>query len=213
MTTAAGPGVEPLRELSADVLLHPFSDDAIDEAIEKAQAHHAMHGDALKVLPFVTERIEFVLPSRVEYLDGVLNYLSEHLVRMGIVEPDSIDVVVALDEAIVNAIKHGNGYDPHKRVKVIAEISQEQATFSIEDEGMGFRIEEVPDPCAPENLLRPNGRGLLLIRNIMDEVSYNARGNSMTMVKRSETLGRRANGRASGHAGPEPETGDRQQLN
>ena len=180
---------EALRSVSADVLHHPWTDEAVDEAIERAQTHHLLHGDALKVMPFLTETIQFVIPSRVEYLDGILNHLSERLVKLGIVEPESIDVVVALDEAIVNAIKHGNSYDPGKTVRIVAEINRHLARFVIEDEGSGFRPQDVPDPCAPENLLRPSGRGLLLIRNIMDEVEYNSRGNVVTMIKRAGSQG------------------------
>lgn len=203
--------IESLRAHVAEVLFYPWDDEAIDDAIEKIQTHHLLHGDALKVMPFLSERIEFAIPSRVEYLDGVLNHLSERLTRMGIIEPDSIEVVVALDEAIVNAIKHGNGYDPAKRVTVVAEISTRSATFTIEDEGDGFRPQDVPDPCAPENLLRTSGRGLLLINNIMDEVRYNERGNVLTMVKHAPCDKPSGVGRAS--SSPNSGTSDSQPLN
>ncbi|HQR38369.1 MAG TPA: ATP-binding protein [Blastocatellia bacterium] len=172
-----------VRGLNVDVLGFPFSDSSLDAAIQKARSCHHLHGDTVKIRPFLKEHLEFTIPSRVEYLDGILNMLTEHLVKMGVIEPDSIDVVVALDEAIVNAIKHGNGYDPTKQVHIVADISADRARFVISDEGDGFREQDVPDPCAPENLLRPSGRGLLLIRNIMDDVSYNDRGNALTMIK------------------------------
>jgi serine/threonine-protein kinase RsbW len=201
-------GLESLKSVAADVLTRPWSDEAIDDAIEKAQAYHLLHGDTLKVLPFLTERIEFVIPSKVEYLDGILNHLTERLTRRRIIDPESIEVVVALDEAIVNAIKHGNGYDPEKRVKIVAEITKDEARFTIEDQGPGFSPKDVPDPCAPENLLRPSGRGLLLIRNIMDEVAYSSRGNVVTMVKRSASAGSRIDPNAGCQDGP----GDSQQA-
>ena len=197
---------ELLRAVMADVLPYPFSDDALDDAIEKAQAYHALHDDSLKVQPFLVERIEFRIPSRVEYLDGVLNHISERLVKMRIVDRESIEVIVALDEAIVNAIKHGNGYNESKHVTIVAEVTKDRARFEITDEGAGFRVQDVPDPCAPENLLRTSGRGILLIRSIMDEVTYNERGNSLIMVKRasSNDRGPRPNG---GQApGIEPQT-------
>src|SRR5262249_19882245 len=140
----------------------------------------------------LTERIEFLIPSQVEYLDGILNHISERLVKMRVIEPDSIDVIVALDEAIVNAIKHGNGYDPAKQVRIVADITRGSARFEITDEGEGFRMQDVPDPCAPENLLRTSGRGILLIRSTMDEVAYNDSGNSLCMVKRAATADQRA---------------------
>lgn len=187
-----------LKTGSADVLPFPFTDDALDEAIEKAQTHHSLHGDSLKIRPYLTERLQFVIPSRVEYLDGILNHITERLVKLRIVEPESIDVIVALDEAIVNAIKHGNGYDPAKRVTIVAEITKDEARFEITDEGEGFRLQDVPDPCAPENLLRTSGRGILLISNIMDEVAYNDSGNSIRMTKRADGRGADSNGNGRG---------------
>lgn len=196
---------ELLKSASADALEYPFVDDALDEAIEKVHAHHVLHFDLLKIRPFMTERVEFDIPSKVEYLDGILNHLSERLVTLRVVEPESIEVVVALDEAIVNAIKHGNGYDPAKRVKIVAEISNGEAHFEVTDEGPGFREQDVPDPCLPENLLRTSGRGILLIRSIMDEVSFKGRGNCIAMTKRADTNGSKP--RPSGGAessGPQP---------
>lgn len=178
---------ETLGPIRADTLTCPFTDETIDDAIERVLAQHQLHGDTLKILPYLTETVRFVIPSRVEFLDGVLNHLTERLVKLAFVGPESIDVVVALDEAIVNAIKHGNGYDAAKLVTIEAEFTASAAQFTISDEGPGFSEQDVPDPCAPENLLRPSGRGLLLIRSIMDEVSYNAQGNVLTMVKYSET--------------------------
>lgn len=176
-----------LGPIRADTLACPFTDETIDDAIERVLAQQQLHDGTLKILPYLAETVRFVIPSRVEFLDGVLNHLTERLVHLGVVRPESIDVVVALDEAIVNAIKHGNGYDAAKLVTIEAEITAESARFTISDEGPGFSEEDVPDPCAPENLLRPSGRGLLLIRNIMDKVEYNAQGNVLTMVKYSET--------------------------
>lgn len=175
-----------LGSVRADLLPCPFTDDTIDDAIDRVLARQQLHGDTLKILPYLTETVRFVIPSRVEFLDGVLNHLTERLVDLGLIMPDSIDVIVALDEAIVNAIKHGNGYDAEKLVTIEAQMTANAARFTIADEGKGFREQDVPDPCAPENLLRPSGRGLLLIRNIMDEVAYNDEGNAITMVKYSE---------------------------
>jgi serine/threonine-protein kinase RsbW len=175
-----------LRDGTIEVLRVPFRKRDIDRVIERALAVRLRHTDALKIVPFTRERIEFVIPSRVEYLDGVLNYLTERLIKMGVVHPHSTSVVLALDEAIVNAIKHGNNYDETKNVTIVADITCQEAKFSIADEGPGYSISDVPDPRAPENLLRTSGRGLLLIRTIMDEMSLNEQGNTVTMIKRAE---------------------------
>ena len=93
---------------------------------------------------------------------------------------------IALDEAFVNAVKHGNKNDLTKLVKITAELSEKEASFTVEDEGEGFNIQEIPDPCDPANLFHTSGRGVLLIYNIMDEVEYNAQGNRVKMVKRPD---------------------------
>ncbi len=137
------------------------------------------------VLPFFEERIAFRVPSDIKYLDEVLDHVNERLLKFGIVNPGDSEVLIALDEAIVNAIKHGNKYDPQKRVEIVAEFCKEGARFKVTDEGDGFARDLVPDPTQQCRLLEPNGRGLLLINHIMDEVCYNNRGNSLEMFKRT----------------------------
>ena len=99
-------------------------------------------------------------------------------------EPDLFGIRLAVEEAIVNAIKHGNQSDPAKRVRIDYEVDHEQVRVRIEDEGDGFDPAQVPDPTQPEFLERPCGRGLLLMRHYMSEVHFNDRGNSVEMVKR-----------------------------
>jgi serine/threonine-protein kinase RsbW len=90
-----------------------------------------------------------------------------------------------LDEAIVNAIKHGNKCDPRKAVHILAELKSDGARFKVGDEGPGFSRDTVPDPTCPSRLLEPTGRGLLLINELMDEVRYNECGNQLEMFKRA----------------------------
>jgi len=153
--------------------------DFNDHASERSER---IHLDAL--LPFLEERIAFKMPSELKHLDGVLDYLNERMLRLGIVSADDSEVLIALDEAIVNAIKHGNKCDPRKAVHIVAEFSAEGVRFTVADEGAGFERENVPDPTEPCRLLEPNGRGLLLINHIMDEVRFNQCGNRLEMFKR-----------------------------
>jgi serine/threonine-protein kinase RsbW len=119
-------------------------------------------------------------------MNGVLEYLQERVAKLGLIRPERSNLFIALDEAFVNAVKHGNKNDPSKLLKITAELSSKEASFTVEDEGEGFDIRAIPDPCDPANLFRTSGRGVLLIYNIMDEVEYNAQGNRVKMVKRPE---------------------------
>ncbi|MFP4354990.1 MAG: ATP-binding protein [Phycisphaerae bacterium] len=90
---------------------------------------------------------------------------------------------LAMEEALNNAIRHGNAGDPSKKVEVEYEVSPEKVMIQITDEGVGFIPEKVPDPTADENLEKPSGRGIMLIHAYMDEVEYLKRGNCVRMVK------------------------------
>lgn len=148
-------------------------------------ANRSPRKDLDELLPFLEERVAFTLPSELRHLDGVLDYLNERMLQLGIVNGDDSEVLIALDEAIVNAIKHGNKCDPRKAVHIVAEFSYEGVRFTVTDEGDGFALEKVPDPTEPSRLLEPSGRGLLLINHIMDEVCFNPCGNRLEMFKRA----------------------------
>jgi len=90
---------------------------------------------------------------------------------------------LALEEAVTNAIKHGNRRDPSKQVLVRFKVCQHQAEILVRDDGPGFHPNAVPDPTRDENIERPNGRGIMLMRAYMDDVSYNDAGNEVRMIK------------------------------
>lgn len=98
-------------------------------------------------------------------------------------ERDIFCIRLALEEALVNAIKHGNQMDRTKKVHVVYHVRPERFDIKITDEGQGFDPEDVPDPTAVENLERPCGRGLMLMRHYMTEVVFNSRGNSVQLSK------------------------------
>jgi len=109
--------------------------------------------------------------------------IEESLVANAYSEHDIFAIKLAVEEALVNAIKHGNQLDPDKNVNVSFQVTCERFDIRIVDEGPGFNPEDVPDPTAIENIERPCGRGLLLIRGFMSEVQYHGRGNVVTMCK------------------------------
>ena len=93
-------------------------------------------------------------------------------------------VRLAMEEALVNAIKHGNRMEADKKVFIACELTTDEITIVVEDQGEGFKLEEVPDPTEDDNLEKPGGRGIMLIRSFMNGVSYNERGNRLTMSKK-----------------------------
>ena len=132
----------------------------------------------------VREKIDLELPSDLALMKPVLEYLLDRVAKLGLIEVEQSNLYVALDEAFVNAVKHGNRHDPEKLLRVTAELSAREAIFTVEDEGDGFDVREIPDPRDPANLFKSSGRGVLLIYNIMDEVEYSDRGNRLKMVAR-----------------------------
>ena len=98
-------------------------------------------------------------------------------------EMEIFSIKLALEEAIVNAIKHGNQMDRDKSVRVAYRVDTHRFDIMIVDEGPGFDPEDVPDPTAPENLERPCGRGLLLMRHYMNHIEYIGTGNTVVMSK------------------------------
>ena len=178
--------VKAFKMGAANFLRLPYNKDELCTIVEKTLAYKLRFVDDLKILPHVREKIDFELPSDVSLMNGVLQYLIERVSKLGLIKPERSNLFVALDEAFVNAVKHGNRNDPRKLVRITAELSAKEARFTVEDEGEGFNIQEIPDPRDPANLFKTSGRGVLLIYNIMDEVEYNERGNRLTMVKRPE---------------------------
>lgn len=171
---------------AANYVRRPYRHEELRDIVEKTLSYKLRFIEDVKVLPFVHEKIEFELPSDLSLMNGVLHYLHERVVQLGIINPEPSNLFIALDEAFVNAVKHGNRSDPHKIVRITADLSAREARFTVEDEGEGFRVDEIPDPRDPANLFKASGRGVLLIYNIMDEVMYNERGNRLTMIKRPE---------------------------
>jgi serine/threonine-protein kinase RsbW len=101
-------------------------------------------------------------------------------------QEDVFAVHLALEEAFLNAIKHGNKMEPDKHIKVDYSIDVNKVEISLADEGSGFDPNVVADPRCSEHLYKTNGRGLLLMRSYMDVVEYNERGNLVHMIRYRE---------------------------
>ncbi len=123
----------------------------------------------------------FVTPKE---MDAVLADVLQSLEAAGFMDGDQFAVRLAMEEAIMNAIRHGHRYDRGKRVHVRYHVTPERLLAEVEDEGPGFDPCAVPDPRKPPYVEREGGRGLLLMRTFMTWVRYNERGTRVTMCKR-----------------------------
>jgi serine/threonine-protein kinase RsbW len=132
-------------------------------------------------------RFHLDLGSRFENIELVQVVLRDTLDQLGVEEDARHWIDIAVREAVANAIKHGNAQDPDKQVHVDLLLEGEDLVIRIEDEGVGFDPGAVQDPLAPENLLQPNGRGILFMKKFMDDIQYGLRpegGTVVTMRKR-----------------------------
>ncbi|MEI8378968.1 MAG: ATP-binding protein [Planctomycetota bacterium] len=132
----------------------------------------------------VHDQFEVVIPSSTEAGQELLERVMGRIESLeSFSMKDAFGIRLALDEAIVNAIKHGNGFSPDKTVRVNCTIADDLFRIEIEDQGPGFCLEDVPDPTEEENLERPCGRGIMLMRSFMSKIEYNPTGNKVVLEK------------------------------
>jgi serine/threonine-protein kinase RsbW len=144
-------------------------------------------------------RMDFLIPSDLAYVIGV-NYQISNLLKEFEFPPQDtrVNIPLACDEAITNAIVHGNRSNPEKKVSIQVYVSPNRFRIRVRDEGDGFDVAGVADPTRGEALLRPGGRGVYLMRNIMDSVDFKDGGRVVELEKKN------SNGAANGANGHEP---------
>jgi serine/threonine-protein kinase RsbW len=131
------------------------------------------------------DRVSYTLDSTLDSVNVAEQKAEEFATNAGFDEETCHRIAMSVREAAVNAVLHGNAYDPKKKVSVSYETNGESLVIRIADQGAGLNPESVPDPLAPENLLKQSGRGIFLIRAFMDEVRFRdlAPGTEITLVK------------------------------
>ena len=132
------------------------------------------------------QTVETLLDSTLESVDEAENTVLRVAGEAGLEEDDLHALGMAVREAAVNAVVHGNRYNARKKVHLSVSRAPERLTVVIGDEGEGFEMDAIPDPLAPDNLLRQSGRGLLLIRAFVDEFELRRRqprGTEVRLVK------------------------------
>jgi serine/threonine-protein kinase RsbW len=120
----------------------------------------------------IANRIEVSIGSALEYLDLVQTLTDCITSFMGYDDDTAHWIGMSVRESVTNAIQHGNKRDQGKKVDIRFEVAPDHLDISVKDQGTGFRIDDLPNPLDPENLLKPSGRGIFYIRSFMDVVEF-----------------------------------------
>lgn len=127
--------------------------------------------------------VEVVVPSDLHATRQPENAILCEMARCGYDPDTTFGLKLALEEAITNAIKHGNRNDPSKKIVLRYRVDPQRVVIMVRDEGPGFSPDAVPDPTTEENLERPNGRGIMLMQSYMTKVRFNETGNEVWLLK------------------------------
>jgi len=131
-----------------------------------------------------TQKSRVKVPSETRYIRKVSSRILASLVPYAVDEGKVFDIKLCIEEAVRNAIVHGNRSDRRKAVKVAYWVQDGSLSIEIEDEGPGFDHSKVADPTSGPHILKNSGRGVYLIKRLMDKVEYSGNGNRITMVKK-----------------------------
>ena len=130
--------------------------------------------------------VELILESKLENVEQAEEAARSVSAKLGFDEEAEFHIEMAVHEAVINAIHHGNKEDPEKKVYIKFLVSEDRLEIRVRDEGLGFDPSALPDPLARENLLNISGRGIFLVRKFMDEFRVEnppAGGTEVIMIK------------------------------
>jgi serine/threonine-protein kinase RsbW len=134
----------------------------------------------------LSDHLRFIIPSDFHEGRAIQRRIMEEVAKHRFSEDTVFAIKLALEEALINAIKHGNKLDKHKKVRIQCRVTDQEAEIIIEDEGPGFDRSTVPDPTTEENLERLHGRGILLMEAYMHVIEWSNNGRRVRMVRRNE---------------------------
>ncbi|MBI1311324.1 response regulator [bacterium] len=207
--------VEALRRGAASyVTKRRLGEDLISTVQQILDAASAERGQTRLMNRVVRTETEYILPNDTTLVHALVQQIRELMRNMRTFgENDRLRIGIAIEEALLNALYHGNlevsselreqgnseyenlakarmGAEPYasRRLHVEMRLTPEEAKFVVRDEGPGFDPSDIPDPTDPDYLERPSGRGMLLMRSFMDETMYNDKGNCVTLLKKAESL-------------------------
>lgn len=125
--------------------------------------------------------ISIQIPSIIENIRMIESFIDNAKERFHLDEDLYGNIMIAVTEAVNNAIKHGNGGNSSKNVFLSLTLNENLLKFVVKDEGPGFNYEELPDPTAPENLEKPGGRGIFLMKHLSDQVAFHENGKTVEL--------------------------------
>ncbi len=171
--------------LGANNFLHkPPNSEEILNVLWRATKQREIFLENEELNPFTERSIHIKIPSQLKFIKGIAHNIIADAKLMGYDENELRDKIpVTVDEAVTNAIKHGNKFQEDKQVLIDVQINDKRIKIVVADEGEGFDVSSVPDPTDPMNFLKPSGRGILFMSIGMDEVRYNEKGNVLTLIK------------------------------
>ncbi len=171
--------------LGANNFLHkPPNSEEILSVMWRATKQREIFLENAELNPFTERTIHIEIPSQLKFIKGIAHNIIADAKLMGYDENELRDKIpVTVDEAVTNAIKHGNKFQEDKKVYIDIHIDIDRIKIVVADEGPGFDVKSVPDPTDPTNFLKPSGRGILFMSIGMDEVRYNEKGNILTLIK------------------------------
>ncbi len=121
-------------------------------------------------------KIRIEIPSLTENIRMIESFIDNAKEKYHLNDDIYGNIMIAVTEAVINAIKHGNHNDSSKNVALSLSFNDSVIKFRVEDEGQGFEYDKLPDPTAPENIDKPGGRGIFLMKHLADEVSFAEKG-------------------------------------
>jgi CheY-like chemotaxis protein len=176
--------VAALKAGAENFLAKPLSIETLGRVVDQALALSCLLPTAIASITKVRQATHLQCPSQPELICDLVQIIALSAVNVGFVAHDlDNNLKLALVEAITNAMEHGHHWNAQLNLTLEAEMSPDRLLVSVEDQGPGFRLDTLPDPTSESHLLSERGRGVFLMRAIMDEVRFNRTGNKVTLVK------------------------------
>ena len=163
-----------------------MSEEIKDAPVESFGEPRSANNASQSYRPASFVNLRNTIPSHIDIVSPFVDQLMRFISRFRVTNDNNFEIELALREALVNAVVHGNQENPRKRVYVSCRCTTDgEVSITVEDEGNGFEGNSVPDPTSPDNRLRTHGRGIFLIKTLMDDVHYEQGGSVVHMRKRA----------------------------